>query len=56
MNDLSLTIQKLWPMEKFLRTNWRTDGQKLYAPDLSMRGHKKEVDITIPYMYVRCYS
>ena len=47
MKALSLTIQKLWPMSKFLWTNKGTDGrqdkktgQKLYAPDVSMQGHK----------------
>jgi hypothetical protein len=40
MKSLSLIIQKIWPMLKFLQTNRRT-GQKLYAPDLSIRGHKK---------------
>jgi hypothetical protein len=44
MKALSFTIQKIWPMLKFLQTNKQTDrrtGQKLYAPDLSIRGHKK---------------
>ena len=34
----SLTIQKWWPMLKYLRTSRQT-GQKLYAPDLLMWGH-----------------
>ena len=34
MKGLSLTIQNLWKMLK-------EKGQKLYAPDLLMRGHKK---------------
>jgi hypothetical protein len=38
---LSCTIQKIWPNSlKFLQTNRRT-GQKLYALDFSIRGHKK---------------
>ena len=35
MKALSLTIQKLWPMLRFLQTNKQTDrqtGQKLYPP------------------------
>jgi hypothetical protein len=39
MKALSLTIQKIWPMLKFLQADRQT-GQKLYAPDLSIRGHK----------------
>jgi hypothetical protein len=43
MKSLSLTIQKIWSMLKFLQTDKQTDGrtgQKLYAPDLSIQGHK----------------
>jgi hypothetical protein len=36
MKALSITIQKIWPMLKFLQTDRQTD-QKLYAPDLSTR-------------------
>jgi hypothetical protein len=39
MNALSLAIQKIWPMLKFLETDRRRD-QKLYAHDLSIRGHR----------------
>jgi hypothetical protein len=42
MKDLSLTIQKIWSMLNFLQTDKQTDrrtGQKLYAPNLSIRGH-----------------
>jgi hypothetical protein len=43
MKALSLTIQKMRPMWKFLQTDRQTDrwtGQKLYAPDLSIQEHK----------------
>jgi hypothetical protein len=40
MKAISLPIQKIGPMLKFLQTDRQT-GQKLYAPDLSIRGHKK---------------
>ena len=40
MKAPSLIIQKIWPMLKFLQTDRQT-VQKLYAPDLSIRGHKK---------------
>jgi hypothetical protein len=46
MKALSLTIQKIWPMFKFLQTDKHTDrrtGQKLYAPDLSIQGHKNHL-------------
>jgi hypothetical protein len=33
---------KIWPMLTFLQTDRRT-GQTLYAPDLSIRGHKNKV-------------
>jgi hypothetical protein len=39
MKALSLAIQKIWPMLKFFHTDRRT-GQKLYAPDLLIWGHK----------------
>jgi hypothetical protein len=39
MKALSLTIQKIWHMLKF-QTDRQT-GQKLYAPDLSIQGHKR---------------
>jgi hypothetical protein len=51
MKALSLAIQKIWPMLKFLQTYKQTDrdrqmdrrtGQKQYAPDLSIRGHKNQ--------------
>ena len=41
--------------QRVKRTNGRTDkrtGQKLYAPDLSMRGHKKvlcQIPVISPY-------
>ena len=51
MKAVSLTFQKLWPMLRFFADKWtntQTDiqmdkqtGQKLYAPNLSMWGHKK---------------
>ena len=37
MRTPSCTNQKIWPMLKFLQTNKQT-GQKLYAPNLLMRG------------------
>ena len=45
MKGLSLSIQKLWAILKFLtdkQTDRQTDKAKLYAPalDPSMRGHK----------------
>jgi hypothetical protein len=50
---LSLAIQTIWPMLKFLQTDKQTDrrtGQKLYAPDLSIRWHKNptQVDRELP--------
>ena len=52
MKVLSFTIQKLWPMQKYFaakQTDRRTDGQtdkrtdqKLYDPDLSMRGNENK--------------
>jgi hypothetical protein len=50
MKALSLAIQKICPMLKFLQTDKQTDrrtGQKLYAPDLSIRGHKNLTSTTI---------
>jgi hypothetical protein len=51
MKALSLAIQKIWPMLKFSqtdrKTNRRTD-QKLYAPDLSIWGHKKKSKAYLP--------
>ena len=44
MLAITLTNQKIWPLYMFLRTNKQT-GQKLYAPNLSMRGHKKKNDM-----------
>jgi hypothetical protein len=44
MKAISLAIQKIRPMLKFLQTDRQTNrrtGQKLYAPYLSIRGHKK---------------
>ena len=45
MKALTFTNRKMWPMQKFLRTDKRTDGQtdrpKTICPDLSMQGHKK---------------
>jgi hypothetical protein len=45
MKSLSLAIQKIWPMLKVFadRQTDRRSGQKLYAPDLSIRGHKKHI-------------
>jgi hypothetical protein len=42
MKALPLTSQKIWPMLKFFadRQTDRRTGQKLYAPDLSIQGHK----------------
>ena len=49
MKALSLTTQKLWPLQKIFadkQTDKWTDGQtdkqtgQLHAPDLSMWGHK----------------
>ena len=43
LKALSRTIQKLWPMLKFFFVDIeRKTEQKLYAPDLSMRGHQKK--------------
>ena len=45
MKAVSLTIQKLWPVIKFLaektdkQTNGQTDRQELYTPNLSMLWH-----------------
>ena len=37
----SLIIQKLWQMLSFLQTHSQTNRlQKLYAPDVSMQGHR----------------
>jgi hypothetical protein len=55
MKALSLAIQKIWPMLKFLQTERRT-GQKLYAPDLSIRGHKKILKITLNRINVEYFS
>ena len=49
------------PMEKFLRTNRRTNGRaKNYQPpDLSMQGYekkKKHFDNTILYFVTRCFN
>ena len=40
MKALSLTIQKLWPLKKFLWTNKRTNGQakKNYMPPIYRYG------------------
>jgi hypothetical protein len=41
MKALSLTIQKIWSMLKFLQTDRRT-GQKPDASNLSIQGHKND--------------
>jgi hypothetical protein len=41
-SPISLTIQKIWPMLKFLQT-----GQKLYPPDLSIQGHKNAHKVSL---------
>jgi hypothetical protein len=41
MKALSIAIQKIWPMLKFLQTDKQTDRPKTICPDLSIRGHKK---------------
>ena len=47
MKDLSLTIQKLWPVQKVLRTNKQKNGQvkNYYGHDLLMRGHKNVFNV-----------
>ena len=40
MKALLLTLKRQRPMLQLLHTNKRTD-EKLYAPALSMQGHKK---------------
>ena len=53
MKAISLTIQKLWPILKFLadkemdRQKNKSTGQKLYVPDLSMQGNKKNLILPI---------
>ena len=42
MKAQTLTNQKIWPMLKFLWTK-KPAGQKLYAPNLSMREHKNDI-------------
>ena len=58
MKALSLTIQKLLPMVNVLQTNKLTDrqtdkwmGKKLYAPNLSMWGHRKTLMATLKASY-----
>ena len=49
MNSLSLTIQKLWPILKVFverEMEKQTDRAKLYASDLSIRGHKNYLHIS----------
>ena len=44
MKAMLHTIQKLWPMLTFFedKQTEKQTGQKLYAPNPSMLGHKKE--------------